>query len=146
MFSVSQSHGCIQCVKLASNIIVCWLQLKSTVQRLSSKQTLRASSEHRPQHQWGSWPVVQSLHCPLWPAGQGGAPWCTWSSYSPVIVDDRGGFWLGLDKIRCLTSTATRLVIDLQDFEGNSAYAQYTNFSVGDSASSIRIPGSKIGG
>ena len=42
---------------------------------------------------------------------------------------------MGLDKIHHLTSTATELRVDLQDFRENSAYAQYTSFSVGDSAS-----------
>ena len=46
-----------------------------------------------------------------------------------------GEFWLGLDKIHRLTSTATELYVDMRDFDGNSAYAQYTSFSIGDSAS-----------
>ena len=48
-------------------------------------------------------------------------------------MDLSGEFWLELDKIHCLTSNATELRVDLRDFEENSAYAQYTNFSVGDS-------------
>ena len=35
----------------------------------------------------------------------------------------------------CLTSTGTELRVDMRDFNENSAYAQYTSFSVGDSAS-----------
>ena len=50
-----------------------------------------------------------------------------------------GEFWLGLDKIHHLTSTATQLRVDMQDFEGNSAYAQYSNFSVGDSVSKYTL-------
>ena len=58
-----------------------------------------------------------------------------WTDYEQGFGNLSGEFWLGLDKIHRLTSTATQLRVDLQDFEGNSAYAQYTSFSVGDSAS-----------
>ena len=46
-----------------------------------------------------------------------------------------GEFWLGLEKIHRLTSTATQLRVDLGDFQGNSRFAQYSRFSVGDSVS-----------
>ena len=57
-----------------------------------------------------------------------------WNDYQHGFGNLSGEFWLGLDKIHRLTSTATQLRVDLRDFEGNSAYAQYTTFSVGDSA------------
>ena len=58
-----------------------------------------------------------------------------WSDYQQGFGNLSGEFWLGLDKIHRLASTATQLRVDLQDFEGNSRYAQYSSFSVGDSAS-----------
>ena len=58
-----------------------------------------------------------------------------WTDYQQGFGNLSGEFWLGLDKIHRLTSTATQLRVDLQDFEGNSVYAKYTTFSVGDSAS-----------
>ena len=58
-----------------------------------------------------------------------------WTDYVQGFGSLSGEFWLGLDKIHRLTSTASELRVDLRDFEGNSAYAQYTSFSVGDSAS-----------
>ena len=58
-----------------------------------------------------------------------------WTDYQQGFGNLSGEFWLGLDKIHRLTSTATELRVDLQDFEGNSTYAQYTSFSIGDSAS-----------
>ena len=58
-----------------------------------------------------------------------------WTDYQQGFGNLSGEFWLGLDKIHRLTATATQLRIDLQDFEGNSRYAKYTTFSVGDSAS-----------
>ena len=58
-----------------------------------------------------------------------------WTDYQQGFGNLSGEFWLGLDKIHHLTSSATELRVDMQDFEGNSRYAQYTHFSVGDSAS-----------
>ena len=58
-----------------------------------------------------------------------------WTDYQQGFGNLSGEFWLGLDKIHRLTASATELRVDLQDFEGNSAYAQYTSFSVGDAAS-----------
>ena len=58
-----------------------------------------------------------------------------WTDYQQGFGNLSGEFWLGLDKIHRLTSNATELRVDMQDFEGNSAYAQYTSFSVGDSSS-----------
>ena len=58
-----------------------------------------------------------------------------WTDYQQGFGIPLGEFWLGLNKIHRLTSNATELRVDMQDFEGNSAYAQYTSFSVGDSAS-----------
>ena len=62
-----------------------------------------------------------------------------WTDYQQGFGNLSGEFWLGLDKIHRLTSTATQLRVDMQDFEGNSAYAQYSNFSVGDSVSKYTL-------
>ena len=62
-----------------------------------------------------------------------------WTDYQQGFGNLSGEFWLGLDKIHRLTSNATQLHIDLQDFEGNSRYAQYTTFSVGDSESNYNL-------
>ena len=58
-----------------------------------------------------------------------------WTDYQQGFGNLSGEFWLGLDKIHRLTSTATELRVDLRDFDEMSAYAKYTSFSVGDSAS-----------
>ena len=58
-----------------------------------------------------------------------------WTDYQQGFGNLSGEFWLGLDKIHRLTSVPTQLRIDLQDFDGNSRYVQYTSFGVGDSAS-----------
>ena len=62
-----------------------------------------------------------------------------WTDYQQGFGNLNREFWLGLEKIHRLTSTATELRVDMQDFEGNSAYAEYTSFSVGDSASNYTL-------
>ena len=44
-----------------------------------------------------------------------------------------GDYWLGLQNLHWLTSTARyELRVDIQDFSGNKAYAKYNNFQIGD--------------
>ena len=62
-----------------------------------------------------------------------------WTDYQQGFGNLSGEFWLGLDKIHRLTPTATQLQIDMQDFEGNSRFAQYSSFSVGDSVSKYTL-------
>ena len=62
-----------------------------------------------------------------------------WTDYQQGFGNLSGEFWLGLDKIHRLTPTATQLRVDMQDFEGNAIYAQYTNFTVGDSVSKYTL-------
>ena len=54
-----------------------------------------------------------------------------WSDYKHGFGDLNGEFWLGNDKIRRLTSgNNKRLRVDLEDFKGNTAYAEYGMFGV----------------
>ena len=55
-----------------------------------------------------------------------------WSDYKVGFGDLCGEFWLGLDKIHRLTSdhNSIRPRVDLEDFEGNTAYAEYNRFGV----------------
>ena len=69
-----------------------------------------------------------------------------WTDYQQGFGHPSGEFWLGLDKIHRLTPTAIQLRIDIQDFEGNSRYAQYQRFSVGDSASRYTLSASGYSG
>ena len=62
-----------------------------------------------------------------------------WTDYQQGFGNLSGEFWLGLDKLHRLTSTSTQLRVDMQDFDGNSTYAQYTSFSIGDSASKYNL-------
>ena len=54
-----------------------------------------------------------------------------WSDYKVGFGDLNGEFWLGLDKIHRLTSDDNSMLrVDMGDFEGNTAYAEYNMFSV----------------
>ncbi|KAL9974218.1 hypothetical protein ACROYT_G011233 [Oculina patagonica] len=54
-----------------------------------------------------------------------------WNDYKHGFGNLSGEFWLGNEKIHRLTSNDNnRLHVDLEDFEGNTAYAEYDMFGV----------------
>ena len=54
-----------------------------------------------------------------------------WSDYKHGFGNLSGEFWLGLDKIHRLTSDNNSMLrVDLEDFEGNTSYAEYNMFGV----------------
>lgn len=54
-----------------------------------------------------------------------------WQFYKHGFGDLNGEFWLGLDKINRITSALhNELRVDMEDFEGNSTYAEYDSFFV----------------
>ena len=56
-----------------------------------------------------------------------------WTDYENGFGDLTGEFWLGLSKIHRLTKEESNtLRVDLGDFEGNTAYANYSTFNVSD--------------
>ncbi|XP_011407325.2 PREDICTED: fibrinogen C domain-containing protein 1-A-like [Amphimedon queenslandica] len=56
-----------------------------------------------------------------------------WTDYENGFGDLAGEFWLGLSKIHRLTKEGSNtLRVDLEDFEGNTAYANYSTFSFSD--------------
>ena len=64
-----------------------------------------------------------------------------WDDYVDGFGDLKREFWMGLEKLHCLTSVAprTELKIDLADFEGNYKYAHYSFFSVGNSGTNYTL-------
>ena len=62
-----------------------------------------------------------------------------WMDYKNGFGSLNGEFWLGLDKISRLTEVKSCLHVDLEDFEGNKKYANYSTFSVGDSAALYKL-------
>ena len=63
-----------------------------------------------------------------------------WESYKNGFGDLSGEFWLGNDNLHRLTAADhVMLRADLEDFEGNITYAEYTNFGVADEADKYRL-------
>ena len=64
-----------------------------------------------------------------------------WDDYERGFGDARGEYWLGLKNVRRLISDGTTwaLRIDLESFEGGTAYAVYDTFAVSDAASNYTL-------
>ncbi|XP_052085236.1 microfibril-associated glycoprotein 4-like [Mytilus californianus] len=63
-----------------------------------------------------------------------------WMDYENGFGSLTSEFWLGNNFIHLLTSTGNyKLFIHLEDFEGNSAYAEYFEFSLGDPATDYTL-------
>ena len=58
-----------------------------------------------------------------------------WTDCESGFGNLTGEFWLGLSKIHRLTKEGSNtLRVDLGDFEGNTSYATYSTFEVGNSS------------
>ncbi|KAL9969901.1 hypothetical protein ACROYT_G022174 [Oculina patagonica] len=63
-----------------------------------------------------------------------------WVSYKNGFGDLNGEFWLGNDNLHRLTAGAdVKFRVDLEDFEGNIKYAEYTTFKVADEGDKYRL-------
>ena len=62
-----------------------------------------------------------------------------WDDYKRGFGNLNGEFWLGLDKIHLLTKGHSRLWVNLEDFDNQTAYAEYDSFAVGDEQSKYKL-------
>ena len=63
-----------------------------------------------------------------------------WDDYENGFGNLTGEHWLGLEKLHRLTRNGHwKLRVELEDFSGNTLYAEYTDFSIGDSSSFYRL-------
>ena len=63
-----------------------------------------------------------------------------WESYKNGFGDLNGEFWLGNDNLHRLTATDDVILrVDLEDFDGNKTYAEYTTFKVADEEDNYRL-------
>ncbi|GIX79439.1 techylectin-5B [Caerostris darwini] len=63
-----------------------------------------------------------------------------WAVYKRGFGDPQREFWIGNDKMHALTTQDdVKLRVELEDFEGNSAYAEYTRFKVADEKKNYKI-------
>ena len=64
-----------------------------------------------------------------------------WNNYKNGFGDLNKEFWLGLENIHRLTRVGASwtLRIELEDFDNNTAYAQYEDFGVGDESTNFQL-------
>ncbi|XP_019624213.1 PREDICTED: angiopoietin-related protein 7-like [Branchiostoma belcheri] len=63
-----------------------------------------------------------------------------WQNYKAGFGDLGGEFWLGNDNLHRLTAQGGHeLRVDLEDFEGNSTFAKYSNFGVEDEGHKYKL-------
>ena len=62
-----------------------------------------------------------------------------WDDYKRGFGNLNGEFWLGLDKIHHLTKNHSRLRVDLEDFDEETAYAIYDLFGVANEQQKCRL-------
>eukprot|EP00794_Sanderia_malayensis_P019193 gene19193-21115_t len=63
-----------------------------------------------------------------------------WNDYKKGFGDLRKEFWLGNDKINRLTKQKNTMIrFDLEDTQGNKAFAEYSSFSIDNEASKYRV-------
>ena len=62
-----------------------------------------------------------------------------WDNYKRGFGNLNGEFWLGLDKIHRLTKGLSKLRVDLEDFDNQTAYAEYHSFALGNEQSKYKL-------
>lgn len=62
-----------------------------------------------------------------------------WKQYKSGFGSIRGDFWLGNDHIFRLTRQPSMLRIEMEDWEGETRYAEYGMFSVGNELNSYKL-------
>ena len=62
-----------------------------------------------------------------------------WSQYEQGFGNPTSRYWIGLDKLHDLSPGICKIRFDLQDTAGTWYYAQYSNFSVGDSSTNYTL-------
>ena len=65
-----------------------------------------------------------------------------WEDYQQGFgnLQTDGEFWLGLEKVHQITQSGNWVLrVDLEDFNGDTAYAIYVSFQIGDAASNYRL-------
>ena len=70
----------------------------------------------------------------------------SWSDYKNGFGNIDGEFWFGLEKIHRLTKFPSKLRVDLEDFDGNTAYAEYDMFVVATESKKYQLSVEKYSG
>ncbi|XP_020782179.1 angiopoietin-related protein 5-like isoform X2 [Boleophthalmus pectinirostris] len=91
----------------------------------------------------GSWTVFQKRSGPQMKFNR------VWAAYKNGFGSHTKDHWLGLRKIFALTKDKTKkwtLRVDLWDHEGNTAFAEYTHFKLGNEKSGFKLHVRKFNG
>ena len=63
-----------------------------------------------------------------------------WKNYTQGFGNLSGEFWLGLDKINRLSKNGQDVLrVDLEDFENDKRYANYSTFTVANESGKYRL-------
>ena len=62
-----------------------------------------------------------------------------WNDYKHGFGNLNGEFWLGLDKIHRLTKERSKLRVDLEDLDYQTAYAEYDSFVMNRASTSWKV-------
>ncbi|XP_004705234.1 angiopoietin-related protein 7 [Echinops telfairi] len=81
----------------------------------------------------GGWTIIQRRRSGLVSFFQ------DWKQYKLGFGSIRGDFWLGNEHIHRLSQRPTRLRVEMEDWEGNTRYAEYSHFVLGDELNSYRL-------
>ena len=69
-----------------------------------------------------------------------------WSDYRNGFGNLDGEFWFGMEKIHRLTKSPSKLRVDLEDIDGNTAYAEYDMFAVATESEKYQLSVGKYSG
>lgn len=81
----------------------------------------------------GGWTIIQRRRSGLVSFYQ------DWKQYKQGFGSVRGDFWLGNENIHRLTRQPTRLRVEMEDWEGNLRYAEYSHFVLDNELNSYRL-------
>ncbi|XP_069775143.1 angiopoietin-related protein 7 [Narcine bancroftii] len=81
----------------------------------------------------GGWTVIQRRKSGLSSFNR------DWKQYKRGFGNIRGDFWLGNEHIFRLTRQPSILRIDMEDWEGESRYAEYSDFSISNEINSYKL-------
>ena len=63
-----------------------------------------------------------------------------WEDYKNGFGSLTGEHWLGLEKLHSLTTNGVwQLRVDMEDFSGNTVYAEYSKFAIGDESTYYKL-------
>uniref|UniRef100_A0A8C9L813 Angiopoietin like 7 n=1 Tax=Pavo cristatus TaxID=9049 RepID=A0A8C9L813_PAVCR len=81
----------------------------------------------------GGWTIIQRRKVGLTSFNR------DWKQYREGFGNIRGDFWLGNENIYRLSRRPTVLRVELEDWEGNTRYAQYKQFTLSNELNSYRL-------